>query len=64
MTTQSTFHQKIIKALHDETQAINLYREMIEMISNERIQKLLREIRDDEKDHYRKLMILKEQMKR
>jgi rubrerythrin len=61
--TYKIFMNKLRRALKDEVQAAKMYINMIEMIPNEKIRKMLTEIRNDELDHLHKLEQIKKMFK-
>ena len=57
------FQKQISKALRGETDAIRLYSKMISMTCDTKIQETLKEIRKDEADHHRLLLIMRDKLR-
>jgi rubrerythrin len=63
MDSYKGFRKKLSSSLRDETAAAKMYTNMMQMVPNPRIVAMLKEIRDDEIDHHRKLMIIRDMLR-
>ena len=63
MELYKKFKKKLTSSLKDETSAAKMYTNMMQMTPNQKIQEMLREIRNDEIDHHRQLMIIKDMLR-